>query len=162
MLLRPYQPDDCAVLARLFAQTIQCVTCPDYSQAERDAWAAGWHTLTDAFFGSRYTLVAVKDDQVAGYANLDDTGYLDHLFVHKDFQRRHVATALCDALEQYAHSRGLLRVTVHASLTAKPFFLRRGYVLLRAQSVPLRGQHLTNFVMEKNLNPEHTKTSSDT
>ena len=151
MLLRPYQPDDCAVLARLFAQTIQCVTCPDYSKAERDAWAAGWHTLTDAFFRSRYTLVAVEDDQVAGYANLDDTGYLDHLFVRWDCQGQGIAAALCDALEAHCRELGVDAVTVHASKTALPFFLGRGYAIEREQQVPCRGQVLTNYALEKIL-----------
>ena len=31
---------------------------------------------------------------------MDADGYLDRLYVHKDYQGRGVATALCDALEQ--------------------------------------------------------------
>lgn len=40
---------------------------------------------------------------------------------------------------------------VHASQTARPFFEKRDYHVLRSQRVERRGQHLTNYVMEKEL-----------
>ena len=44
-------------------------------------------------------------------------------YVHKDHQRKGVATAICDALEQNAKAE---KFTTHASITAKPFFEKRG------------------------------------
>ena len=40
-------------------------------------------------------------------------------------------------------------LTTHASLTARPFFERRGYRVLREQQVERHGVRMTNFVMEK-------------
>ena len=37
----------------------------------------------------------------------------------------------------------------HASITARPFFEKRGYQVLRAQQVERRGILLTNYIMEK-------------
>ena len=70
-------------------------------------------------------------------------GYLDRLYVHRDFQRQGIARALCDALEGAAEGP----VETHASITARGFFARRGYRVLRAQQVERRGILLTNFVM---------------
>ena len=39
--------------------------------------------------------------------------------------------------------------TVHASLTARPFFERRGYAVTQRQEVERRGVKLPNFAMEK-------------
>ena len=39
-------------------------------------------------------------------------------------------------------------VTVHASITARGFFERRGYRVVREQQIERRGVLLTNFVME--------------
>ncbi|HIT14681.1 MAG TPA: GNAT family N-acetyltransferase [Candidatus Scatomonas merdigallinarum] len=64
----------------------------------------------------------------------------------KDTQRQGVATALCEALEQAA---GTAVIRTHASLTARGFFEKRGYRLVREQQVERRGVLLTNFVMEK-------------
>ena len=73
---------------------------------------------------------------------------VDRLYVHKDFQGRGIATALEGALE------GALSVPLvytDASITAKPFFLGRGYRLVREQRVERHGVALTNFRMEKLL-----------
>lgn len=39
--------------------------------------------------------------------------------------------------------------TTHASITARPFFEKRGYRVVRAQQVERQGLYLTNYVMEK-------------
>ena len=57
-----------------------------------------------------------------------------------------VAAALCGALEAACPVRPIV---THASRTARGFFEKRGYRVLRAQQVERRGQTLENFVMEK-------------
>lgn len=148
MQLRAYQSADCAQLARLFYDTVHTVNAADYTPAQLDAWATGTVDLAawDASFLEHHTLVAVRGGTIAGFADMDRGGYLDRLYVRKDFQRQRVATALCDALEA---ASGAPRFTTHASITAKPFFLRRGYRVLAEQQVERRGVLLTNFRMEK-------------
>ena len=147
--LRPYRPEDCPALAHLFYETVHTVNAAHYSPAQLDAWApAGGPDLAawDESFRAHLTLVAELDGKLAGFGDMDTAcGYLDRLYVHKDFQGRGVATALCGALEQAAAGP----VTTHASVTARPFFARRGYRVLRAQQVERRGVRLANYVMEK-------------
>ena len=57
-----------------------------------------------------------------------------------------IATALCDALERHVPDAAL---TTHASITARPFFEKRGYAVVRAQQVSRKGILLSNFVMCK-------------
>ena len=66
--------------------------------------------------------------------------------MHKNHQREGVASALCDTLEQSVRADC---ITTHASITAKPFFEKRGYRIIREQQVERQGILLTNFVMEK-------------
>lgn len=35
-----------------------------------------------------YTIVAVKNKIIVGFGDIDRTGYLDRMYVHKDFQRQ--------------------------------------------------------------------------
>ena len=91
-------------------------------------------------------MIAVWEGKIAGFGDMAEGGYMDRLYVHKDFQRQGVATALCEALEQAA---GTAAIRTHASLTARGFFEKRGYRLVREQQVERRGVLLTNFVMEK-------------
>ena len=74
-----------------------------------------------------------------------DNGYLDRLYVHKDYQGQGIASALCDALEQAVSGP----YETHASLTARPFFAQRGYQVVKEQQVERKGVLLTNFVMRK-------------
>ena len=148
VVLRPYRPEDCGELARLFYETVHTVNAADYTPEQLDAWATGKKPLEtwDRSFRANTTLVAESGGQIVGFADMDAGGYLDHLFVHRDFQRRGIATALCDALEAACPCA---RYTTHASITARPFFLARGYRVVQAQQVERRGVELTNFVMEK-------------
>lgn len=148
MLLRPYTPADLDELLALFYETVHTVNARDYTPPQLDAWApwevdrARW----DSTLQAHTSLVAVEAGQIIGFGDIDTTGYLDRLYVHKDHQRQGVATALCDALEAAVTAPVL---TTHASITARPFFIRRGYTVVRAQQVERFGVVMTNYVMKK-------------
>lgn len=148
MEYRPYVPDDCGELAELFYNTVHSVNARDYTEAQLAAWATGTVDLEswNRSFLEHYTLVAVDGTVIAGFGDIDGAGYLDRLFVHKDYQGMGIAAALCDRLE--AHCPNSL-ITTHASLTARPFFEKRGYRVVKRQQVERSGELLTNFVMEK-------------
>ena len=148
MDIREYAEENCAELMGLFYDTVHTVNAADYTPAQLDAWADGnadgakWN----ASFLLHRTLVAWMDEKIVGFADMDDSGYLDRLYVHKDYQRRGIATALCDGLEKQLP--GAQYIT-HASITAKPFFEKRGYVVLKEQQVRRADVWLTNYVMKK-------------
>lgn len=148
MQLRKYTPSDCAQMAELFYQTVHSVNAKDYTQEQLDAWATGEVDLQawDASFRTHKTIVATENGKIIGFGDMDETGYLDRLYVHKDYQRQGVASAICDELERFAAGK---IITTHASITAKPFFQHRGYCVVRKQEVIRHGVALTNLVMEK-------------
>lgn len=150
MTIRTYQPEDCPILAALFYDTVHSVCAGDYTREQLDAWATGQVDMEDwnRSFLAHHTVVAEIDGVVAGFGDMDETGYLDRLYVHRAYQRRGVATAICDALEGAIPAAGY---TTHASITARPFFARRGYRVVREQQVIRFGKALTNFVMEKRV-----------
>lgn len=57
-----------------------------------------------------------------------------------------VATAICDELEGNSAAAEFI---THVSITARPFFEKRGYIVVKEQQVERRGVWLTNFVMRK-------------
>ena len=148
MILRPYRSEDCPALARLFYDTVHTVNARDYTPEQREAWADGHVDLAawNTSFLAHHTLVAEESSEILGFADMDSTGYLDRLYVHKDCQGQGVATALCDALEAACPVKTF---TTHASLTARSFFEGRGYRVLRRQTVVRKGISLDNYVMEK-------------
>lgn len=153
MILRRYRPDDLEQAVSLFYETIHKICIRDYSEEQVRVWANAKERLLQnpGFFLSQYTIVAEENGIVIGYGNLDDTGYLDHLYVHSDFQGMGAASAICRCLEAHAKASHLSRVTVHSSITAKPFFEHRGYRVIQEQQVEREGVFLTNYHMEKAL-----------
>ena len=152
MTIRAYQPSDCKSLARLFYDTVHRVNARDYTQEQLCVWATGMVDLDqwNRSFLAHDTVVAVQNGEIVGFGDMDETGYLDRLYVHPDYQSQGIASAICQRLEQAVQVK---KVTTHASITAKPFFLHRGYRVLREQQVIRGGIALTNYVMEKELQP---------
>lgn len=148
MIIRKYKSSDCKALAELFYNTVRFVNIKDYTQTQVNAWAAGNINLNEwnKSFLEHYTIVAVKDNIIVGFGDIDSNGYLDKLYVHKDYQRQGIATAICNELEDHIHA---VTITVHASITAKPFFEKRGYMIIKEQKVERRGVILTNYRMKK-------------
>ncbi|MDO5405961.1 MAG: GNAT family N-acetyltransferase [Eubacteriales bacterium] len=147
MEIRRYQPSDCEDLARLFYDTVHRVNAKDYTEEQLNVWADGQVDLEkwNRSLQEHFSVVAVENDIIAGFGDIDQTGYLDRLFVHADYQGKGVATAICDRLEQAVRGN----IVTHASITARPFFEKRGYQVMKEQQVERQGIFLTNFVMEK-------------
>lgn len=147
MEIRCYRPADCREMAELFYNTVHTVNAGDYPQAQLNAWATGQVDLEqwNRSFLEHLTLVAVVNGSIAGFGDMAADGYLDRLYVHADHQRQGIATVLCDRLEQSVHGP----YTTHASITAKPFFEKRGYSVVKEQTVERHGVLLINYVMVK-------------
>lgn len=147
MEIREYKPSDCKALMKLFYNTVHTVNAKDYTEEQLNAWATGKEEPEkfNRSFAGHYSLVAAEGETIIGFGDIDRSGYLDRLYVHADFQRKGVATALCNILEQ-ATDRDII---THASITAVPFFQKRGYRIVKKQQVERHGVMLTNYIMEK-------------
>lgn len=150
MFIREYQTSDCSGLAELFYNTVHTINARDYSKEQLDVWATGQiNTETwDKSLQEHYSLVAVDNEIIVGFGDIDCTGYLDRLYVHRDYQGKGVATALCNKLERAVT---VDIITTHASITARLFFEKRGYRVLTEQQVVRKGISLTNYLMELRL-----------
>lgn len=124
MIIKQYKTEYLEILATLFYETVHSVNAQDYTTEKLFAWAPNIDSLkirrNDLL--TQITLVAEIDGEIVGFGSIDRNGYLDLLFVHKDYQRRGVATALCDALE-----KDFYIINTRSSITAKLFFEKRGY-----------------------------------
>ncbi len=146
MRLRKYKPSDFDTVSKLFYDTIHAVNGKDYTQEQCNAWTAKSDCLKKkrGALKKQHTVLAEQDGMIVGFGSVDDTGCLDLLYVHKDYQKQGIATALCKELE-----KDFTVMKTHASLTAKPFFEACGYVAIQAQEVDCLGIKLKNYVMEK-------------
>lgn len=129
MFIRKYESTDCKELAELFYNTVHTINAKDYTKEQLDAWASGQVDLEkwDQSFQEHFTVVAVENGIIVGFGDVDTTGYFDRLYIHKNNQRKGIATAICDQLESKVQGK----IVTHASVTAKPFFEKRGYKILK-------------------------------
>lgn len=152
MIFREYQTVDLEEICQLFYDTIVKINIKDYNDEQIKVWSNRKEFLLSQndYFQSLYTIVAIEDDKIVGYGNIDENGYLDHLYVHYDYQGKHIATNICDLLENY--QQNVKKLTVHASISARPFFEQRGYRIIKKQTVEIDGVYLNNYLMEKRVN----------
>lgn len=153
IILRRYRGEDLQALVELFRGTVHAINSRDYTLEQIDAWAPA--SIDTELWGGKllkhYTIVAEIDSVLCGFADIDATGYFDHLFVHKDYQGRGIAKKLMQAVEAFAVQAAADTITVNVSITAKPFFVMQGYELVKEQEVEYNGQRFTNFAMKKTL-----------
>lgn len=153
---RAYQPADAKALAAIFYHTIHQINCQDYTQAQLDVWAPKTrldHTGWVSKWEKLVPIVAVVDEQVVGFTEFEPTGHIDCFYVHHEWIGKGVGTALMQTVELQAAEKNIRRLYLESSITAKPFFEAKGFKVLKQQTIERKGVSLTNFVMEKILEP---------
>lgn len=131
MELRAYLAGDAKATSVIFLRAVHETAPAHYSPEQVTAWAADFGDL-DSWAAARSasdTQLALIDGHAVGFADLDDHGYIDMLFVDPDFGRQGIASTLLDSLIALAQLRGLPALTTFASLTSRAVFERLGFVI---------------------------------
>ena len=153
ILLREYISKDCEKIVQLFYDTIHSVIAADYNENQLEAWAPKIMDKPLNYWDNRFlqggTVIAEKDGVIIGFGTIKPPDYFDMLYVHKEYQRIGVATMIANEIEKILLNNNITTITTEASITAKPFFEKRGYIVLREQEVEIRGQLLANYRMQK-------------
>ncbi|ENO8976109.1 GNAT family N-acetyltransferase [Vibrio parahaemolyticus] len=151
--IRRYRADDAPTLWTLFYHTVREVNCRDYQTDQVKAWAPDdfepqtWQARMDTIT----PFIAEIEGEIVGYSDLQPDGFIDHFFCHHQHQRTGVGRALMAHIFSQAESLALPYLYSEVSITARPFFERMGFKVIKHQEVEVRGQHLTNYVMKKYL-----------
>ncbi len=153
--IRVAQQSDAIELKDLFQNTVRTINKRNYSQEEVEDWASCGNDISriEDMINTHYFIIAVNQKlQIVGFSSITPKGYLHNMFVHKDFQGKGVASVLLNEIERFAAVMGIKRITSEVSLTARPFFEKRGFVVEKEQKRKANKFFLTNFVMTKELN----------
>jgi putative acetyltransferase len=149
--IRKYEVGEEKILRELFFQTIHEVNTRDYTEEQVNAWAPIDYEMNHwvTHFVETQPYVALVSNEIAGYADVQDDGYIDHFFCHSKFQGQGVGAALMKTLFHEGMRLGIKRFYSQVSITAKPFFEKHGFKELKQQRVCIRGVNLTNYLMER-------------
>lgn len=148
ILIREYNPSDCKRITELFYDTVHKINIKDYDEKQIEAWAGQIPDIEvwNRSFLEHFTVVALIDGEIAGFGDMDKNGYLDRLYVDSRHQGEGIASAICDSLENRVKAK---EYTTFASITAKGFFEKRGYITERENFVNRNGIILKNYFMTK-------------
>ncbi|MCP4441817.1 MAG: GNAT family N-acetyltransferase [Aureispira sp.] len=153
MELRQANIEDLDELRGLFKETIQTVNTADYTPEQIKVWSAGSEQTErwEKRIAEQYIVLGTIDGLIVGMSSLSIEGYLDLMYVHKDYQRQGIAQRLYKKIEQKAYEQQNSKITVDVSITAKPFFEQMGFDLIRVQALNLKGVVFKNNQMQKIL-----------
>lgn len=145
---------DIPELKEMYKATLRAVNSADYTPEEIEDWAScGDNTahLTDLITNLYFLVALNENNQIIGFTSIQTDGYLHSMFVHKDYQRMGVASFLLSKAEEYATENHIKTITSEVSITAKPFFERKGYWVVEEQKRQANKLCLTNYWMKKEL-----------
>lgn len=168
MTIRRSTLTDLPEIRQLFHDTITTVNRKDYTDQQVEMWASSaenerkWQKK----FKSEYFIVAEhheaeqeiiteenteQEKMLVGFSSLDEQGFIDYIFVHKDHQRKGIASAMLAEMEKLGMMFGMKTLISEVSITARPFFSARGFVSAKKNKRRIKGVEFTNFLMKKVL-----------
>ena len=152
--IRPARFSDIPAMQCLFRETVLAVNRQHYTAEEVADWAScgddprHWEAL---FARQHYFVAESPEAEMTGFASIDETGYMHALFVHREWQRCGVASALYETVERFARETGAGRITSEVSETARGFFERQGFRVDGKQRQQANRLWLKNYKMSKRL-----------
>ncbi len=151
--LREFRSGDEPALRAVFESAIHGTARRDYSQRQVDTWAPRAYDPEAWAVRMRglAPFVALLDGVIAGYADVQTNGYIDHFYVAAEAGHQGVGGALMRRLLGRADELGLSDLTSHVSITAQPFFAHFGFVVVEHRVFEVRGVQMRNVAMRKVL-----------
>ena len=152
MVIRKYHETEADELMQLFKETIFTINKKDYSREQLGIWATSLSSKElNNRLESSLAYVAVIDEKIIGFGNINEQAVIDLLYTHKDFQGQGVASSILNKLESKAMVRGFKETYTEASITAKLFFEAKGYEVVRKEEKLVKEIIFINFIMRKKL-----------
>jgi putative acetyltransferase len=151
MYIRLYKSGEEQRLWKLYYDTTHIINGEIYTKKQVERWAPSNKNMDEwkERIEKKKPFVAIDDEKIVGFAELDADGYIDFFYVHCSWQRKGVGAMLYDTLERNAVDQKMPRLYAEVSVSAKDFFLHRGFTVLKKQNNIVCGDPAPNYKMEK-------------
>lgn len=153
MIIRRYRAGEEERLWQLYHDTTHIANGRDYTREQCERWAPAdmdmlkWKERIRA----RNPFVAEEEGRILGFAELEPDGHIDYFYCDHDHLRKGVGRKLYQAIEEEARRLMIPRLHAAVSVTAKPFFLQMGFVVVKEQHNIVCDAVAPNFLMQKIL-----------
>jgi putative acetyltransferase len=153
LTLRPATHADVPEMQCLFSDTVSVLCAKDYNEDQIKVWVSAidnterWLDKLD----SQYFIIAEIVGKIVGYGSIENSGYLDFMYVHKNYQRQGIARIILKELGKEAVKYGALEIIADVSKTARPFFEKSGFTTIGENINKIKGIEIVNYKMVKKL-----------
>lgn len=149
--IRRAEEKDIDELRYLYRDTVIYINSADYTPEEIEVWSDTFKYTAGLKrkISEQYFIVAEVDKIITGFSSIANDGYLDFMYVHKDYQRKGVAITLLTEIESHATRSGIKKIYSHVSKTARPFFEKYGYIKKGDNINKVNNIEFVNSVMVK-------------
>ena len=148
MKILNYESKYLVELINLFHDTVENVNIKDYTLEQVKVWVNKEQDKMfwdDRFLKTNTYLISIKD-VIVGFGNIDESGYIDMFYVHKDYQGIGVGTKLLEVLETSVNTP---KYITDSSITALNFFINNKYQIIKEQLIIKNNVSLINYKMTK-------------
>lgn len=151
MLIRNFTTDDADELRLVFYSSVHSLAQHFYTRDQLNAWAPDVYDRQSWLqrLAANRPFIAVLDGQIAGFADIQNTGYIDQFFTAGLFAQRGVGSALMHHILKTAAGRNTSHIYSNVSLAAEDFFSKYGFRVTKRQIVSVSGVQMQNARMER-------------
>lgn len=144
---------DAKTSVQLFLDTITHINTKDYSIEEISVWSSFAQDINrwEDRIQTQHFFIATIDNKTTGFSSITDHGYLDLMYVHKDYQGMGIGSRLLKQIEATAANLKAHDIYALVSKTAFPFFKSKGYVSVEKIHKTIAGVEFINDKMVKSL-----------
>ncbi len=128
VFIRAAENKDAEGIYNAHMQSIRKLCARDYTAEEIAAWTSSPkpESYVSAMEAGENMFVAVENGQIAGFTGIK-ADEICAVYVHPDFAGRGIGSALLERAELHLRENNISKARLHATLTAKPFYLRKGW-----------------------------------
>lgn len=136
MDIRRYRPGEEIELWQLYFNTTHQIVAKEYTIDQVNRWAASDADMSvwTERLARKNPFVAVENDQIIGFAELEKDGHIDYFYCHHEWQRKGVGTLLLGVIEAEARDQGIDAIYAEVSTTAVDFFTSKGFEVTKERT----------------------------
>lgn len=151
--IRRYLNGDAKILDEIYYNTIHIINAKDYTKEQLNEWAPKYSEQDFNEWQEKLEkikpFVALIDDKIVGFAELEPKGHIECFYVHHEYQGFGIGSALMHSIDMEAKNKLLLKIDAEVSITAKSFFENKGFHVIKKHCDIINNVELIHFVMEK-------------
>lgn len=103
MIIRKFSPNDLEAVIALFCDSVHTVANRYYNPVQIETWANQQTINRESWLknlSANITYVAEDEKQIVGFGDMTHDGYIDHLFVHKNYQGKGASLGIFKKFEE--------------------------------------------------------------